>query len=242
MTKTPLIIVLAIIFISATELGFTQQVNYDLTIESYLANKTIEPTVVYNCDGRESFTLTDHQFSWEKLDKGIKIWIDGHLIETSKMITANPVWGHNVDSVNFADFLQQVKIYQYDSLIGFVLSRIPCSGLGCGVNYQIIYDIKSKQSTYFGRFRTGFEFQLYNFNDDDYPDYLSKTFYGRNQSGIDTTEFVMYSLTSEGKFIQYSTDEQKKYWFKHIYSEFQLDLNNEGFEENWIEPIDNSGR
>jgi hypothetical protein len=135
-----------------------------------------------------------------------------------------------------------LQVNEPESLIGFVLTYTPCSGLGCGVNYQIIYDFKTGKQTYFGRFRTGFEFQLYNFNSDNRPDYLSKTFYGRNAQGIDTTEYVLYSQTKNGDFEEFKTDKQERFWFKHIYTEFQTDLNNEGFEEKWIEKINKNGR
>ena len=93
--------------------------------------------------------------------KGIEITVNGHTFTTFDKVTSNTVWGSEVDSVNFANFIQQVKIYENESLIGFVLTNTPCTGLGCGVNYQIIYDLKTKKQTYFGRFRTGFEFELY---------------------------------------------------------------------------------
>jgi len=220
----------------------TEKVDYGQIIQEYLLTKTIEPTVVFNNDGRKEIDLLEHKISWRDLEKGIEITVDGHTITTSDKVTSNAVWGSGVDSLNFANFIQQVKIYEYESLIGFVLTNTPCTGLGCSVNYQIIYDLKTKKQTYFGRFRTGFEFELYNFNSDDQPDYLSKTFYGRNAQGIDTTEFVLYSQTKNGDFVEFSTEKQQKFWFKHTYTEFQLNLDNEKFEENWIEKINKNGR
>ncbi|MDR9417040.1 MAG: hypothetical protein RI564_12215 [Gracilimonas sp.] len=220
----------------------TEKVDYGQMIQEYLQTKTIEPTLVFNNDGRKKFDLLEHKISWRELEKGIEIIIDGYSIKTSDKVTSNAVWGSGVDSVNFANFLQQVKIYEYDSLIGFVVTNTPCTGLGCGVNYQIIYDLSTKKQTYFGRFRTGLEFELYNFNSDDRPDYLGKTFYGRNAQGIDTKEFVLYSQTKTGDFEEFTTDKQERFWFKHIYTELQSDLNNEGFEEKWTEEINKNGR
>lgn len=220
----------------------TEKVDYGQMIEEYLQTKTIEPTVVFNNDGRNKIDLLEHKISWRDLEKGIEITVDGHTFTTSDKVTSNAVWDSGVDSVNFANFLQQVKIYEYESLIGFVLTNTPCTGLGCGVNYQIIYDLKTKKQSYFGRFRTGFQFELYNFNADDRPDFLSKTFYGRNAQGIDTTEFVLYSQAQNGGFEEFGTEEQPKFWFKHTYTEFQLNLDNEKFEENWIEKINKNGR
>lgn len=220
----------------------TEKVDYGQMIEKYLRTKTINPTLVIENVDKNELDLLNHKISWRELDKGIEITIDGNSITTVDKVTSNTVWSSGVDSVNFANYLQQVNLYEDYSLIGFVLTYTPCSGLGCGVKYQIIYDLKNKKQTYFGRFRTGFEFELYNFNSDERPDYLSKTFYGRNAQGIDTTEYVLYSQTKNGVFEEFKTDKQEKFWFKHIYTEFQTDLNNEGFEEKWIEKINKNGR
>jgi hypothetical protein len=220
----------------------TEKVDYGQMIEEYLKTKAIEPTLVIENLDKNELDLLKHKINWRELDKGIEITIDGQTITTSGKVTSNAVWDSGIDSVNFANYLQQVILYEPESLIGFVLTYTPCTGLGCGVNYQIIYDLKTGKQTYFGRFRTGFEFQLYNFNSDDRPDYLSKTFYGRNAQGIDTTEYVLYSQTKNGDFEEFKTDKQERFWFKHIYTEFQTDLNNEGFEEKWIEKINKNGR
>lgn len=213
-------------------------------IERYLESKTIEPTLVFNNDGRNKFKLLEHKLSWEwdKVNNDIEITIDGYTFSTKDKVTSNVVWDSGVDSINFANYLQQVKIYEPDSLIGLVLINSPCTGLGCGVNYQIIYDLSTHKQTYFGRFRTGFEFDLYNFNSDNKPDYLSKTFFGRNTKGIDVTRFVLYSKSNNGTFKKFSTQKQKSFWFEHIYTEFHTDLKNEGFKENWIEKINKNDR
>jgi len=247
MKATFKILTILIIFVSclsATDKpeNYSQKIDYNQIIENYLRTKTIEPTIVFNNDGRNEFDLLKHKISWKDLEKGIEITIDGNIIKTNDKVTLNTVWGSGVDSVNFANYLQQINIYEDYSLIGLVLTNTPCTGLGCSVNYQIIYDLKTKKQTFFGRFRTGFEFELYNFNSDNRPDYLSKTFFGRNAQGIDTTKFVLYSQTENGDFKEFKTDKQEIFWFKHIYTEFQTDLKNEGFEENWIEKINKNDR
>ena len=230
--------------INRTEIQ-SNNIEYGVLVEEYLKTKSIEPTIVFNNDGRSEINLLKHRISWRqnKDEIGIKIIIDGHIINTKDRVTLNNVWGTGIDSINFANSIQQVKIYEEDSLIGFVLTYEPCSGLGCGVNYQLIYCFKTKQLSCFGRFRTGFEFELYNFNSDNLPDYLSKTFYGRNNAQmIDTTLFVMYSQTKYGNFKEFKTNNQKGYWFKRIYSEFGVESINEKFEENWIGKININSR
>ena len=247
MKQTIKILTILIILISSISATYktdnlTEKVDYGQMVEKYLRTKTIKPTLVIENVDKKELGLSKHKISWRELNKGIEITIDGQTINTSDKVTTNIVWESDVDNVNFANYLQQISLFEPESLIGFVLTSSPCSGLGCGVNYQIIYDLKTGKQTYFGRFRTGFEFQLYNFNSDRRPDYLSKTFYGRNVKGIDTTEYVLYSQTNNGDFEVFGTEEQKKFWFKHNYTEFQQNLDNEKFEENWIEKINKNGR
>src|SRR5690606_31303865 len=113
--------ILTILFscISATDKtdNSIEQVDYGKMIEDYLRTKTIEPTVVFNNDGRNEIDLLEHKISWRQLEKGIEIIVDGYTITTSDKVTSNAVWDSGVDSVNFANFLHQVKIYEYDSLI-----------------------------------------------------------------------------------------------------------------------------
>lgn len=244
-TTIKILIILTVFIgcISATDkINYSiDQIGYGQMIEEYLRTKTIEPTVVFNIDGLNHIDILNHKISWRELEKGVEITIDGYSISTKNKVTLNQVQNLKVDSLNFANNLQQVKIYEDYSLIGLVLTFSPCTGLGCGVNYQIIYDLKTKKQSYFGRFKTGFEFELYNFNSDNKPDYLSKTFYGSDMQRSDATEFVMYSQTEFGNFEMFKTDKQTKFWFKHIYIEFQSDLKNEAFEEEWFEKINKNG-
>jgi len=238
---TIMIILVGCSFVTTQETNQSQRNDYSQIIDNYLRTKMIEPTLRFNNDGRKEFQLLQHKISWKELEKGIEITIDGNSVNTCGKQTSNAVWGSGVDNVN-VNYLQQVNIYEDECLMGFVLTYIPCTGLGCSVNYQLIYDLKTKQESYFGRFRTGFEFELYNFNSDKKPDYLSKTFYGRNALGVDTTEFVLYSKTEHGTFEEFKSANQERYWFKHIYSELHADLNNERFIEKWIEIINKNGR
>lgn len=228
----------------------TKKVEYGTMISEYLESKKHEPTLIFNnpykSDKKSAIKLADNEIKWSERDNSLEIIINGTKINTSKKVTLNYNWGKSVDSVNFANNVRQIKLYESDSLIGFVLTNEPCTGLGCSVNYQLIYDLKTKSESYFGRFRTGFEFELYDFNQDSRIDFLSKTFYGRNEQMIDTTEFIMYSQTEKGNFQQFRTEGQNRFAFKHIYPQIYPERNKdslrEEFEENWIENININGR
>ncbi len=233
-----IVIILIVLLVGSYLMCTTEQLNYNKIITDYLETKKIEPTITYRISDETSmFKILNHQIHLNEGTQGIEIIIDGDTINTQEKVTLNAVWGSRVNRVNFANILTEIKIYKAYSLMSFLFSNYPCTGLGCGVNFQMIYDLKTKRQSYFGRFRTGFEMELYHFNSDDNPDFLSKTFYGRNSTAIDTTEFIMYSHTKNGRFEIFKTSEQEKFWFKHIYSAFHQDLKNEGFEEHWIENI-----
>lgn len=221
-----------------------KRVNYGTIISEYLESRKYKPTLIFNNtqypNNKSNIRLADNEIKWSEKDNGLEIIINGTKLNTSEKVTLNNVWGESVDSVNFANTVRQIKFYESDSLLGFVLTYEPCTGLGCSVNHQLIYDLKTKSESYFGRFRTGFELELYNFNQDSRIDFLSKTFYGRNEQMIDTTEFVMYSQTENGNFQEFRTEEQHRFTFRHIYSEQNEDAIVEKFEENWIEKINDN--
>jgi len=156
---TILILLIGCSFVTTQETNQSQKIDYSQIIDNYLRTKLIEPTLKFNNDGRKEFQLLQHKISWKELEKGIEITIDGNTINTFGKQTSNTVWGSGVDNVNTVNYLQQVNIYENECLMGFVMTYIPCTGLGCSVNYQLIYDLKTKQESYFGRFRTGFEFE-----------------------------------------------------------------------------------
>jgi hypothetical protein len=209
--------------------------DYNGQIEKYLETKRIEPTLILNNNERTIIEFLDNKIRWQENEKGIEITINGKTINTVDKITLNNVWGEGKDSVKFANYVSQVKLYEYQNLIGFMLTYVPCTGLGCGVNYQVWYDTKTESESYFGRFNTGFDLELYDFNNDNKVDYLSKTFNGRNATLIDTTLFEMFSQTEDGKFAKFRNDKGDSFWFKHIYSE--SDSIPDKFEEKWVDQI-----
>ncbi|MBF9253670.1 hypothetical protein I2I11_10230 [Pontibacter sp. 172403-2] len=215
---------------------------YEKIIEEYLEQKRIEPTVTVNNISQERISFLDVELIWEHTPEGgLEFIINGNKVNTSKAVTLNDVWDTDKDSVNFVNYLQQVKYYNFGEyeLLGLLLTSSPCTGLGCGVNYQLIYDITNKKTNYFGRFGTGYDLDLYRFSNSDEVDYLSKTFHGRNEMLVDTTEFVIYRRQDNGQFKLVRNSRGNKYYFRHIYS-WETDTIPDRFEEDWIEKINNS--
>lgn len=215
--------------------------NIDSLINIYLQKRRIEPKASISVS-ENHFTFSNMNIEWKQLERGVLIKVNNHSIYTTDLVTLNDVWGEDSkDSVNFANSLSDISYYETENskLLGFVLTSEPCAGLGCGINYQIIYDLQTKKANCFGRFRTGFDLELYNFDDNNKVDYLSKTFFGRNEQLRDTTLFIYFQRENDGTFILSRNAQGEAYYFKHMYS---LESNTipDSFEERWVKSIKNS--
>lgn len=246
--KINLISILILVFSCSekknTETKIEKEKNEFRTIISeYLELKKLEPTIVFNnaSNPNKKFAakLLDNEISWSEKNNAIEIIINEVKLNTADKVSLNNTTNNRTDSINFANNIKQIKLYESDSLIGFLLTYEPCTGLGCNVNYQIIYDLKTKSESYFGKFKSEFEFELYDFNQDSKIDYLSNTFYDKNEKMVNTIEYIMYSQAEKGNFEEFKSKDHKKYSFKYSYPQIyeNNDSTKEKFTENWIEPI-----
>lgn len=225
-------------------------IDYDLLIDDYLIIRKFEPTLILNTKGKFRFNVLGHKISWSYDGKNyaIKITVDGKFITTKGKVTLNPVVGNDVDSLNFPNYVKQIKIYEPynddtldNTIIGFLLTSEPCTGTGCAVNYQLLYDMKTGHESYFGRYRTGFDLELYTFNYDSEIDYLSKSYDWDQTNMRETTKYVMYSRTKDGEFKIFRDTKgtpysfEHNYPYEHIYSD--IDTLPQSFQEHWIEKV-----
>ena len=117
------------------------------------------------------------------------------------------------------------------------MSFDPCTGLGCSVNYYLIYDVLTKTKNFFGTFRTDNELELFNFGNDDKLDYVSKTYNG-DAHGSTPIEFIyeLYSMEANGQFNGQKNSNGLTYQIKH--TTFPNDTTEaDKFEEHWIVKI-----
>lgn len=188
-----------------------------------LEDHVIEPNVIMNIDS-STISFLDFKIDYyNDDDKGLVIKVNDDEIKTYLLQTQNVVWAEK-DSVQYANQISQIKYYKYEKLLLFQVNYYPCSGLGCGTNYQIIYDLKNKKPFAFGRFRTGFDMNLYRYQSDEKNYYLSKSFKGRNEQLKDTITYEIYELTPNApkKLNEYSA----KFMYENDYET--------NFEAKWI--------
>lgn len=160
------------------------------TFKSKLASNKVKPTFSTSPDSLSYFDK-NLKIKTQQNENKFQIFINGNKIETWKLQTLNDVW-NGKDSVTYVNELTRINYYKNLNLLLLQLDFNPCNGIGCSVNYQLIYDFKFKKVYPFGRFRTGFDMDLYKLENKNY--YLSKTFHGRNAQLKDTIYYELYEI------------------------------------------------
>jgi hypothetical protein len=211
-------------------------------LKNYFELYELKPLIVINnTEGNQTeIIFSNHKINWLNKDEEIKVKIDNDLFSLKDKVTLNKVWENRKDSVDFVNNWEEIKLFKYDGkeLIGIRMNFAPCTGLGCSVSHFLIYDLKTKSKNFFGTFRTDNALKLYNFNNDDKVDYLSKTLNGDAHEST-PIEFVyeLYSMEKNGKFKEQRDNGGKIYQIKYI--TFPNDTTKiDKFEQNWIMKIE----
>lgn len=221
----------------------TKQKSINDSLANYLYNYEIEPQIIINnVDGKQtSVFFLNHNIEWLNSEEETKIRIDNDLISLRKEVTLNKVRGDNVDSVNFANSWDQIKYFKLNNheIIGVRMFFYPCTGLGCSVDYFLLYDVQHKTRNFFGTFRTDRELKLYHLNGNSQTDYLSKTYEGGTDGVAEEIAIVykLFSLAENGRFVLQKNDQDKPYYIKHILPVEDTSDNKEKLEVQWFEQI-----
>lgn len=215
----------------------TSQITVDDRLNNYFYNYEIEPSIIINnTEGNQtSIELGNHKIKWIDTEDETKIRIDNELFTLKDKITLNTIWG-NKDSVDFANNWDEIKLFKYNQieLIGIRMSFKPCTGLGCGIDYFCIYDLKSKTKNFFGQYRIDRKMALYHF--DNELSFVSKTYReSANDSRVEHF-YKLFSMNETGQFSEKKNSNGLTYWIKRI--TFPDDtISREILEENWIQKI-----
>ena len=223
----------------------TNSIKEKITIEEKLKNHfdlyRIKPSIEINNteDNQTEIKLGNHTIKWLNTNNETKIKIDKDLFTLKDNITLNIVWDDK-DNVDFANNWDQIKLYKHNDkeYIGIRMSFSPCTGLGCSIDYYLIYDVATKTQNYFGTFRTNREMELFEFNNDNKIDFVSKTYIGQSD-GVATEVYNLYevySMEKNGKFIQKFDNQKKPYFIKRTFNSDGDELD-EKFKMNWIVKI-----
>ncbi len=237
--------------ISETKIESNQhKANVEEKLKKYLSNREIKPSVVINNDyagadaeREEVIKVSKHKVIWIYSYKETKIKINDDIFTLKDKSSLNKADGDGKIDSEIVNSWDEIKLFKRNNreLIGISMSRDFCTGLMCSVSFYLIYDLKTKSKTFFGKFRTDTELKLYDFKNNGSIDFLSTTNVSFSKtSGIEYSHiYEIYALDDKGNFNLQSDSNQKPYFIKRVFSsdseeEKELD---EKFEQNWIEEI-----
>jgi len=200
----------------------------------------IKPSVqINNTEGNQTdIQLANHKIKWFDKDDETKIKIDNDLFTLKDKVTLNNV-NYGKDSVDFSNNWDEIKLYKHNDreYIGIRMSFAPCVGLGCSVDFFLIYDVKTKTKNFFGTFRTDRELELFNYGNDDKIDFVAKTHNG-SANGSTPIEriYELYSMDTNGQFKVQKDSSGLTYQIKHTF--FPNDTTKtDKLTEHWITKI-----
>ena len=212
-------------------------------LKYYFYGREIIPSIIVNNTelNQTEIKLENNRVEWIRGEKETKIKINDELFSLEDKKTLNDVDGERKEEVDFADNWEQIKLYKFGDreLIGITMRNEPCTGIGCSVAFQLIYDLKTKSKTFFGTYRIEGEVKLYDFKNDGTLDYLGKTYIG---GSTDVTKDVvniyeLYTMDEKGSFHLQLDKNQKPYFIKRTFEAEDYNEIDGKFEQNWIEEI-----
>jgi hypothetical protein len=200
----------------------------------------IKPSVqINNTEGNQTdIQLANHKIKWFDKDDETKIKIDNDLFTLKDKVTLNNV-SYGKVSVDFSNNWDEIKLFKHNNreYIGIRMSFAPCVGLGCSVDFFLIYDVKTKTKNFFGTFRTDRELELFNYGNDEKIDFVAKTHNG-SANGSTPIEYIyeLYSMDTNGQFKVQKDSSGLTYQIKH--TSFPNDTTKtDKLTEHWITKI-----
>ncbi|HMJ08957.1 MAG TPA: hypothetical protein VK468_08130 [Pyrinomonadaceae bacterium] len=195
-----------------------------------------------------------HVIEWidkvEKLHYESSIRIDGQLVRFRGKKSINDSDGSNKIDMEVVGEWRQLKLYKLykKEVIGITIGPRNCTGLMCGVAAQMLFDVATRKTSFFGTFRADEEVRLFRLtNEEDYY-YLSKDFegdtYGTDEFSI---TYQAYRLMPTGDLVLQKNASGKPYFLKHMmfpvnfepYTLRKLSVEKpDQLEQDWIEKIE----
>lgn len=205
--------------------------------------------------GTQKIAVGPHALEWidevDKNDSRSSLRINGELITLADKRTENLADGDANIELDMVGQWDQIRLYELheQTIIAVSMSARQCTGLMCGVSSQLWYDIKTKQKTFLGTYRTDSEARLFR-----YPNveafYILSTNFNGDPHGVTNPAVVTYQLLKlqpNGQFRGQQDRSGEKYYLKHTAfpdSEVVGDTvrkrkikRSDCLEQNWIEKV-----
>ena len=227
-------------------------------------NETRPAQIINNLDDpplpsqTRKLSIGDQTVEWIDETVGIKsnitIRINGDAIPLSGGSTVNAPNDDLKFSLGYVNGWDQIRLYELynQKLIAISMHPNPCTGLSCSVGVQLWYDVKTKQKTLFGTFRTDPNARLFGFSNAEGVEefYVMGTNYRgelRGEVGPLVVKYELYKLRSDGQFQIQKNSSGANYFIKHTsYPDSELvkgvwkrkkNLPSDTIEQNWIEKV-----
>jgi hypothetical protein len=221
----------------------------DEKLERYFSQQEIRAKHIINNEidpgpakgGSERVELSGIVFEWitkpqGKKDLEITIKINGHAIELNNQKPANLADEDKVIGPEMLSTWDQVRLYEFGDgrkVITVTLRPGMCTGLMCGVAAQLYFDLKSKQTSFFGTYRTEGEAKLYSFGQDGSRVFVVATNFSGDPHGTvseSTVTYEPYRLEPNGRFVR------ENFFIKHV-RQPEKSKKGDSVEDRWIERL-----
>lgn len=218
-------------------------------LEDYLDRAEIRPHMIVNnrepgVDQPEA--LGKHRVKWIRSEEeNSKVIINGDVIALKGKLSLNHLRASDNDSgreVNFANEWKQVRLYNFGEreLIWISMFYHPCTGIGCGVEFVLVYDLKTKNASFFGSYRSFTEAKIFDLGNDGTIDFLASTYSELTPADalVIVHRFNAYTMDKNtGKFAIRKVAKGAPYFLKRVYEEYGDLEDDKKFEMNWFETI-----
>lgn len=222
--------------------------------ENYLINHEIKPLLTiendYNGarqDRTQKVKISNHTITWfhsiEIINKStietLKIKIDDNLISLKDKESLNDAGDGKING-DFVNDWDKIKLYNIKGreLIGIEIRQNFCTGLACSVTFFLVYDLKTKNSNFFGDFRVDNRMKLYDFEKNGTIDFLATEIDNAYSSGLEITRtYNSYTLDKKGIFQLQNDKNKKPYFIKRVFISDDDSEIDDKFEQKWVEKI-----
>ncbi len=218
-------------------------------LKYYFRGREIRPAIIVNNisdsmlkNGEEVINISSHKVIWNHSSKETIIKIDNDSFSLKDQKTLNIV-DNDKEDVDFANDWDQIKLFEFGDrkLIGISMTNTPCTGIGCRVMFYLIYDLKTKNKSFFGTYRFSLdrEFGLFDFGNNGTLDFLSGTYDdGNDAKGLEFKNiYQIFTMDEKGIFHPQTDNKGKSYFMKRVYKEDDYEEIDGKFEHYWIEEI-----
>jgi hypothetical protein len=177
--------------------------------------------------------------------------INGELISLGDKVASNEPDDTGKFALNIVGEWRQIKLYKLynQTILAIAMGPRQCTGLMCGVGAQLWFDVRTKQKTFFGTFRTDFDVRLFRFTNEEAFYVMTSNFQGdpHKVTAPDVITYELQKLKPDGRFEIQRNDKGSKYFLRHIsYPDMTFvggkirkkkTIRADCLEQNWLERV-----